>query len=189
MVVARDLKKGAVIALDGAHWTVEDYHTQKTAQRKPVLHVKLRNMKTRHIVERTLDEAQQLNEPDLESRIHQYSYHDKSGHVFLDSESFEQVMVPEDLIGNGKWLLKEGGEFLIRFLDGAVAEVVFPPNFIAQVVDTAEPSSGAHATNVVKDATLDCRLVIKVPLFIRTGDHVKVDTATHKYMGKEGGHR
>jgi elongation factor P len=186
MILARDFKKGVVITLDGSHWIVEDYHTQKMAQRRPVLHVKLRNMKTRHIVDRTFDEADQFDEPDLQSKPHQYLYHEKAGYVFMDSETFEQVAVPEELVGPGMWLLKEGAEFLIRFVDGAVAEVVFPPNFMDEVTDTAAPSTGAHANNVMKDAKLACGLVIKVPLFIKVGDRVKVDTATHKYMGKEG---
>ncbi len=189
MTTARDFKKGVVITLDGSHWIVEDYHTQKMAQRRPVLHVKLRNMKTRHVVDRTFDEADQFDQPDLQSKPHQYLYHDKSSHVFMDSETFAQVAVPEELVGTGKWLLKEGAELPIRFLDGTVAEVVFPPNFIEEVTDTAEPSSASHASNVVKDATLACGLVVKVPLFIRMGNQVKVDTATHTYMGKEGGHR
>ena len=62
MTAARDLKKGMVITLDGAHWIVEDYHSQKAAQRHPVLHVKLRNMKTRHVAERSFDEADQVQD-------------------------------------------------------------------------------------------------------------------------------
>jgi elongation factor P len=189
MIAARDFKKGMVITLDGSHWTVEDYHIQKTAQRRPVLHVKLRNLKTRHVVDRVFDEAGQFDQPDLQARPHQYLYHDKDGYVFMDSETFEQVALPEELVGPGKWLLKEGAEFVIRFLDEAVAEVVFPPSFIESVTDTAEPSSASHASNLTKDATLACGLIVKVPLFIRVGDSVKVDTATHKYLGKEGGHR
>jgi len=189
MIAARDFKKGLIITFDGAQWIVEDYHIQKMAQRRPVLHVKLRNMKTRHVVDRTFDEADQFEQPDLQSRSQQYLYHDKSGYIFMDRETFEQTSVPEEMVGTGKWLLKEGAEFLIRFLDGEVAEVVFPPNFIVEVTDTAEPTSASHAGNVVKDATLACGLVIKVPLFIKVGDHLKVDTETHKYMGKEGGHR
>ncbi|MGI6418897.1 MAG: hypothetical protein ACOX1P_24880 [Thermoguttaceae bacterium] len=72
MIAARDFKKGVVITLDGSHWFVEDYHTQKTAQQRPVLHVRLRNMKTRHIAERTFDEADQFDQPELLSRAHQY---------------------------------------------------------------------------------------------------------------------
>jgi elongation factor P len=186
MIAAGDFKKGVVITLDGSHWVVEDYHIHKTAQRRPVLQVKLRNMKTRHVVERSFDEADQCDQPDLQSRAHQYLYHDKSGYVFMDLESFEQLAVPAEIVGNGKWLLKEAAEFVIRLVDGVVAEVAFPPNFMDEVTDTAPPSSAAHANNLMKDATLACGLGVKVPLFIKVGDHVKVDTETHKYMGKEG---
>ena len=105
-----NLKKGEVILLDGAYWFVEDYHIQKTAQRRPVLHVKLRNLKTGHVVERGVDESQQFEQPELQAKPHQYLYHDKSGYVFMDSETFEQMSVPEELIGNRKWLLKEGAD-------------------------------------------------------------------------------
>src|SRR5437588_567449 len=105
MITAGQFKKGIVITFEGAHWAVEDYHVQKTAQRHPMLHTRLRHLKTGHVVERSYDEA-------------------------------------------------------------------------------AEPSTGGH-TQVPKEARLACGLVIKVPQFIKVGEHVRVDTATHKYLGKE----
>lgn len=179
------VKKGDVVVLEGAYWVVEDYHIQKTAQRRPVLHVKLRNAKTGHVVERGFDESHQFEQPEVQARTHQYLYHDKSGRVFMDTQTFEQVTAPEELIGHGRWLLKEGTELLIRFVAGSVFQVVFPPNFSDEVVDTAEPASLARGSNVLKDATLACGLVVKVPPFIRVGERVRVDTETHKYMGKE----
>ncbi len=71
-------------------------------------------------------------------------------------------------------------------MDGRPAAVVLPPIFVAEVVETADPSPG-HASNVLKDARLACGLVVKVPQFIKVGDHLKVDTETHKYHGKEAG--
>lgn len=152
MVAAKDFKKGMVITVDGSRWIIADYHIQKTAQRRPVLHVKLRNMKTRHVVERTFDEAHQFVEPDRHSRPHQYLYHDKSGYAFMDSGTFERVTNSEELLGTRKRLLKEGAEFVVRLLDGAAAEVVLPPNSIDEVTVTAAPPSGSHASNVMKDA-------------------------------------
>lgn len=187
MVAARDLKKGFIVTLDGAHWFVEDYYSQKTAQRRPVLHVKLRNMKTGHIIERSFDEADRLDQPDLQSRPHQYLYRDKSGYLFMDSETFDQVTIPAEMIGNRKWLLKEGAEFVIRFIDGEPVEVAFPPSFVDEVVETAEPSSAGHSSNVLKDATLACGLVVKVPLFIKIGERVCIDSETHKYLRRETG--
>jgi elongation factor P len=187
MITAGHFKKGAVITLEGAHWAVEDYHIQKTAQRRPVLQVKLRNLKTGHVLERTFDEGDKLEQPELQARPHQFLYQDRDGYVFMDSETYDQVTLPADLIGNGRWLLREGAEFVVRLVDGRPAEVVFPPNFVDEVAETGEPVSQSHSGHVMKDARLACGLVVKVPLFIKTGEHVKIDTETHKYMGKESG--
>jgi elongation factor P len=185
MITAGHFKKGVVINLDGAHWVVEDYHIQKTAQRRPVLHVRLRNMKTGHNAERTFDETEKFDQPELQTRTFQYLYEDGSDYVFMDAQTFDQVSLPAGLVGQGKWLLKPGGEFLVRLVDGRPAEVVFPPAFVDEVVETPEPSSALHGTSVQKDARLACGLTVKVPPFIRVGDHIKVDTETHKYHGKE----
>jgi elongation factor P len=186
MITAGQFKKGVVITLDGSHWIVEDYHIHKTAQRRPVLQTRLRNMKTGHIVERTFDEADKFEQPELQSRMHQFLYEDRSGYVFMDAETFEQITVSPEVVSQGKWLLKEGAEFLIRLVNGQPAEVVLPATFVDEVVETADPSSG-HASNVWKDARLRCGLTIKVPQFLKVGEHVKVDTQTHQYHGKESG--
>ncbi len=187
MITAGNFKKGAVIAFEGQPWIVEDYHIQKTAQRRPVLHTKLRNLKNGQIIERGFDEADKFEQPEFQSRIHQFLYEDRGSYVFMDSKTFDQVTLPAAVIGNGKWLLKEGAELAIQLIDGQPLHLVFPPNFVDQVVETGEAASG-QASNVLKDATLACGLVIKVPQFIKTGEHVKVDTETHKYMGKEAKH-
>jgi elongation factor P len=185
MISAGQFKKGTVIKFEGALWVVDDYHIQKTAQRHPMLHTRLRHLKNGHVVERSFDESAKFEQPDLQSRTHQFLYADRDGYVFMDAQTFDQVTIPADVVGEGKWLLKEGAEFVIRFVDGRPAEVVLPPAFVDDVVETAEPSSGGHAGHVLKDARLACGLVIKVPQFIKIGEHVRLDTATHKYLGKE----
>ena len=184
MITAGQFKKGFVINFEGQQWIVEDYHIHKTAQRKPVLVTKLRNMKTGRVVEKGFDESDQFDQPDLQSRPYQYLYHDKSGYVFMDSETFDQVPMSEELVGNGKWLLKENDEFVIRFLDGAPINIMFPPNFVDEVIDTPDPSTAGKGTSVGKDAKLACGLTTKVPMFIKVGEPIKIDTETHEYMGK-----
>jgi elongation factor P len=185
MISAGQFKKGVVVTFEGAHWIIEDYHIHKTAQRRPVLQTKMRNMKTGRIVERGFDESDQFEQPDLQSRPHQYIYADKDGYVFMDSETFEQISIPAPVVGNGKWLLKDGMEFIIRFVDGQPASIMFPPNFSDEVMDTADPTSAGRGASVGKDAKLACGLEIKVPMFIKVGDLIKVDTETHEYMGKD----
>jgi elongation factor P len=178
MAKARDLKKSAVIALEGAYWAVEEYHSQHTGRRRPVLHIKLRNIKTGHVVDRTFDESDHIEEPEMQARRHQFLFLDKSDYVFMDAETFEQITISTDLIGNRRWFLKEGNEYTIRFVEGKPAEVVFPPNFVDEVVDTAAPSAAGRASNVMKDAKLACGLTVLVPLFIRVGERVSIDAET-----------
>jgi len=186
MITAGQFKKGVAVTFEGAHWIVEDYHIHKTAQRRPVLQTKLRNMKTGHIVERAFDEADRFEQPEVHSKGHQFLYQDGADYVFMDAETFDQITVPAEVVGNGKWLLKEGTEFVIRFVDGRPAQVAFPAAFVDDVVETADPTPASHGGgNVLKDAKLASGLVIKVPLFIKVGEHVRVDTETHKYLGKE----
>ncbi len=189
MITAGNFKKGVVITFEGHFFSVEDYHIQKTAQRRPTLHTKLRNLKTGQIIERAFDEAERFEQPEFHSRTHQYLYQDGGNYVFMDAETFEQITVPGDMIGNGKWALAEGAEFMIRLIDDRPVQVVIPPNFIAEVVETADPSGGGAQSNVLKEAKLANGLMVKVPLFIKIGDHIKIDTETHKYMGKESAKR
>ena len=187
MAKARDVKKGMVVALEGGYWVVEEYHSQHQGRRGAVLHVKMRNLKSGHVIDRPFGEGDHLEEPEMQARRHQFSYADKSGYVFMDAETFEEVVVPIDLIGERKWLLKEGSEFPIRFIEGKVAEVVFPVNFVDEVVDTAAPSSSVHASNLMKEAKLACGLTVLVPLFIKVGERISVETGTHKYLRREAG--
>src|SRR5262245_65430633 len=105
MIAANQFKKGTVITFEGQPYSVEDYHIQKTAQRRPVLHTKLRNLKSGQIVERTFDETEKFEQPEFHSRGHQYLYAEADGYVFMDSETFDQITIPASLVGNNKWLL------------------------------------------------------------------------------------
>jgi elongation factor P len=185
MAKAKDVKKGLVVALEGGYWVVEEYHSQHTGRRRPVLHIKMRNMKTGHVIDRSFDEADHLDEPEMQARRHQFSYADKSGYVFLDSETFEEAVVPAELIGERKWLLKEGMDFPIRFIEGKVAEVVFPLNFVDEVAETAAPTVSGHDNHVLKEAKLACGLTVLVPQFIKVGERVSVETGTRKYLRRE----
>jgi len=136
MITAGQFKKGVVITFEGVTWIVEDYHIHKTAQRRPVLQTKLRNMKTGHVVERGFDEADKFESPDLVSKNHQFLYQDSADYVFMDMETYDQITILSAIVGNGKWALKEGGEFVIRLIDNHPVQIVFPPAFVDEVVET-----------------------------------------------------
>jgi elongation factor P len=181
---AGDFKKGMVIRVEGGNWVVEDYHVQQAAKRHSVLHARLRNLKTGHVAERAVDEADRVEEPDLQSRPHGFLFQDGDGYVFMELETFDQIAVPAEVLGEGRWLLKEGAGFTIRLIEGKPVEVVLPPTFADEVVETADPAGSDHS-QVLKDARLACGLTVKVPHFIKVGEHVRIDTASHRYHGKE----
>ena len=185
MIAAHDFKKGMVITFEGAPYIVEDYHIHKTAQRKPVLQTKIRHLHTGRIMARTFNESDQFDQPQLQTRPHQYLYHEPAGYVFMDTTSFDQISLSPELVADGKWLLREQTEYAIRFLDDKPLGLILPPNFADEVVETAEPSKEGRGTNVMKEAKLACGLTVKVPTFVRTGEHIRIDTQTHQYMGKE----
>ncbi len=109
MAKAKDVKKGLVVALEGGYWIVEEFHSQHQGRRGAVFHIKMRNLKSGHVIDRAFGEGDHLDEPEMQARRHQFSYADKSGYVFMDAATFEEIVVPAELIGERKWLLKEGG--------------------------------------------------------------------------------
>ncbi len=184
IVTPREFKKGMIIELEGALWSVEDYHIQGTAQRKPMVACRLRNIRTGRVVERSLDEHMSIEAPDTETRQAQYLYFDGQKHVFMDTENYDQFEVDQVLVEGYEWLLKDGAEFPIRFVAGEPVQVVFPHHIVDEVVETAEPAAGGP-TNVWKEAKLSSGAVVMVPQHIKVGDKIKVEVATREYMGKE----
>lgn len=184
VVTPRDFKKGMIIELEGGLWIVEDFHIQGTAQRKPVVECRLRNVRTGRVVERSLDEHMSVESPETETRNAQYLYFDGEKHVFMDTETYDQFEVDAALVEGHEWLLKDGAEFPVRFVQGEPVQVIFPHHVVEEVVETAEPAAGG-STNVWKEAKLASGIVIQVPQHIKVGDHVKVEVATREYMGKE----
>ena len=182
MIAAKDFKRGAVITLEGAHWVVEDYHTQKTAQRRPVLHVKLRHMKTGHVVERAFDEADKFEQPDLQSRTHQFLYADGLDYVFMDAETFEQVTLSGDMVGDKILYMRENDTCKITSYEGKALDLELPQTVSLQVIETEPGIKGATAAAQTKPAKLETGLIVQVPSFITQGESIVVQTEDGKYL-------
>ena len=187
MIAAGQFKKGAVISLDGGHWIVEDYHVQKSAQRHPVLHVKLRNMKTRQVVERTFNEADKFEQPELQSRTHQYLYADGGEYVFMDRDTYEQVHVPSEVMGDTARYLAESGEAQIAMHQGEPIAVELPASVVLAIVQTDPGAKGDTRTGAMKPAKMETGAVVQVPLFVEEGERVKVDTRSGEYIERVKG--
>ena len=183
-VLPSEFKRGMVLMLDGAPQMVEEFHVSGTAQTKHKLHVRLRHLKTGRLTDQTLPDGERLPIADVQQCRVQLSYADGKDFVFSDVESFEELTLSAEQIGDRRCFIKENVEYRALLLDGRLLDIVLPPNVTFEVVDTAPPTSGGSVATW-KPARLDAGLEIMVPLFIAPGEKIRVDTTERKYAGRE----
>ena len=178
-----DLRKGRAIELDGVPYKVEDYSQQKMQQRAPVYRIKLRNLISGQLVERSFSGYNvKLNVASVENRTAQLLYEDDSVYHFMDTHSFDQFPVSRDTLGDAVNYLTEQAEVdLVFYKDNPIA-VEMPTTYDLLVVESPPGLKGDTATGATKLATLETGLTLQVPLFINNGDKVKVDTRSGQYV-------
>jgi len=184
MIDAGELRKGIAIELDGQIYQVLEYQHVKMQQRQPVVKVKLRDVKSGNVMEKTFQVGDKVLPAFLEHRPVQYLYSDGDLYYFMDSETYEQVTLSSDQIGEDKNYLKEGLTLEILTYKGNTVSIELPNSVELRVVDTQPGFKGDRATAGTKPATLETGMVVQVPLFIDVGDVIKVDTRSGKYLEK-----
>ncbi len=172
-----------LLVLDTAPHYLEDFHASGTAQTRHKLHVRLRNLKTGRIIDRTFADNERVPVAQLEHRTVQFSYKQGDTYAFLDTQSYDELNLSAEQVGERRWFLKENDEYKALFLDGKLLDIVLPPQVPLQVVDTAAPTRGG-SDSAWKEARLETGLQIMVPLFIAKGEMIRVDTTERKYAGK-----
>jgi elongation factor P len=183
-VLPSEFKRGMVLLLDGAPQMLEEFYVSGTAQTKHKLHTRLRHLKTGRLVDHTFAEGERVPVADVQHRRVQFSYQSGKDYVFSDVESFDELTLSAELIGDRRWFIKENVEYRALMLEGRLVDIVLPPNVTLEVVSTAPPiRGGSDAT--WKPAKLDTGLEIMVPLFIAPGEKIRVDTAARKYTSRE----
>jgi elongation factor P len=182
-VLPAEFKRGMLLLLDNMPHFLEDFHTSGTAQTRHKLHVRLRNLKTGRIIDRTFADNERVPVGQLEHRVVQFSYKQGDTYAFVDTKTFEELNFSAEQAGDRRWFLKENEEYKALFLEGNLIDIVLPPQVVLQVVDTAPPSRGG-ADNAWKEAKLETGLEVMVPLFIAKGEAIRVDTQERKYAGK-----
>lgn len=187
MAIPKNLKKGTVIRIEGQPCLVLDYWEAKTAQRRATLHVKLRDIQKGKVVERTLDDKTDVDLLESTVRLMQYLYSDRASFAFMDSQTFDQISIPKEQIGDLEPFLEPEKEYRVLFLEGQFLSVEIPPAVVLEVTETAAPSKGTGTIggNVYKDAILKTGIKVMVPLFIKIGDLIRINTSTREYLGKE----
>jgi len=183
MISVTDLRAGITYEEDGNFFTVISYEHNKVGRGSANIKVKVRNIKSGTIVEKSFINGAKVQDVTVSKKDMQYLYKDADFIYLMDPTTYEQVNVPINVVPDHIYL-KEGETFNISFLKGEPLSINFPPKMAFKVVETAPGVKGNSATNVFKEAILENGLKTKVPLFIDTGELIRVDTRTGAYAEK-----
>ncbi len=182
MATTSDFRNGMTIMLDGEIWIIVEFLHVNPGKGSAFVRTKLKNLKTGRVIDRTFRSGERVEDVRVERKQMQYLYQSEGQYVFMDNETYEQVALGEDLIGDKKQFLKEGQQVEVLF-NGDIPVGIELPIFVELAVAKTEPGvRGDTASGGSKPATLETGAVIQVPLFIEEGDVLKVDTRTGEYI-------
>ena len=184
MATTNDLKNGLVLNLDGQLWSVVEFQHVKPGKGGAFVRTKLKNVLSGKVVDRTFNAGVRVETATVDRREMQYLYRDGSDLVFMDTSSYEQIHVPAATVGDAAHFLLENQNAIVGLHEGVPLFVELPTS-VALAVDYTEPGlQGDRSTGGTKPARLETGYEIAVPLFITTGEKVKVDTRDGSYLGR-----
>lgn len=177
-----DIKVGTLVKIDGQPYVCLWSDFMRTAQRKPVRRTKLKNLISGNVLEQTFKHGDKIEEADVERTKASYLYSDDTGAHFMDNTSYEQVAVEKDMVAEQKPFMKDGQEYTLITFEGKPITVELPKKVELKITDTSDVVRGDTAQGaVMKDATLETGAMVRVPMFIKQGDVVRVNTETGEY--------
>ena len=184
MITAGDFKKGLTVEWDGGVWTIVDFQHVKPGKGAAFVRTKIKNIMTGAVVERSFNPTDKMPKAIIETKEMQYVYNDGELYYFMDPETFEQMPLNKDAVEEAIQFVKENSNVTMRFFKGQAFSVE-APNFVAlEVTDTEPGFKGDTASNTYKPATIETGFTLQVPLFINTGDHIRIDTRTGEYLSR-----
>ena len=185
MSQAEPLRTGMVIRHEGQLYTVVEFHVAQSGKQKPTVHVKLHALHDGHPVERTLAQLGTLDEVATALREMQYLYASGTERVFMDTQTFEQYTLGPARLGGGEDYLVEEEKYRFLCLEGQPVALQLSPAVVLEIAEEAPPEHGGGGSSVHKEAKLASGRTVMVPLFIKSGDRIRVSTANGEYQGKE----
>jgi len=184
MISVNDLKTGLTLQIDNGLWNVVEFLHVKPGKGSAFVRTKLKNVESGQVVEKTFRAGEKVPKATLDKRDMQYLYKEGNDLVMMDMESYEQMNVPVDRIGDGIKYLKENMEVSILLNAGKIIGVDIPNHVELEVVDTPPSEKGNTAQGGTKPATLETGAVVQVPFFISNGTIIRVDTRTNEYLDR-----
>ncbi|HEX6233242.1 MAG TPA: elongation factor P [Jiangellaceae bacterium] len=184
MATTNDLKNGLVLNLDGQLWTVIDFQHVKPGKGGAFVRTKLKNVLSGKVVDKTFNAGVKVDTATVDRREMTYLYRDGNDFVFMDTQSYDQLYVPQSVVGDAEHFMLENQDAIVGLHEGTALFVELPASVVL-TIDYTEPGlQGDRSSGGTKPARLDTGYEIQVPLFITTGEKVKVDTRDGSYLGR-----
>jgi elongation factor P len=184
VATTNDLKNGLVLDLDGQLWTVVQFQHVKPGKGGAFVRTTLKNVMSGKVVDRTFNAGTKVETATVDKRSMTYLYREGDDFVFMDSDTYEQVPVPAATVGDGAGYLLENTEAMVAIHESVPLYVELPTSVELLISHTDPGLQGDRSTGGTKPATLETGATIQVPLFVTTGEKVKVDTRDGRYLGR-----
>ncbi|HUK68846.1 MAG TPA: elongation factor P [Streptosporangiaceae bacterium] len=184
MATTNDLKNGMTLNLDGQLWNIVDFQHVKPGKGGAFVRTRLKNVLSGKVVDRTFNAGVKVDVANVDKREMQYLYREGGDFVFMDTQDYDQPHIPADVVGNAADYLLEEQTATIAFNEGMPLYVELPAAVELTVSQTDPGVQGDRSTGGTKPATLETGVQVQVPLFITTGEKIKVDTRNGGYLGR-----
>src|SRR4029078_4527667 len=182
MPTANDLRRGMAINYNGDISVVLDSQHRTPGNLRAFVQATLRSIRTGKSSDVRFSSTEKIEVVPMMTKKMEFSYKDGEDYVFSDPETYETITINPDIVGDGKNFLTEISQVTVTFVEEKVVQVDVPPAVVLTVTDAPEGIRGDSANNVQKAVTLETGIIVQAPLFIKTGEKIKVDTRTGKYM-------
>ena len=182
MATTNDLKNGMVLNLKGQLWSVVEFQHVKPGKGPAFVRTKLKNVLSGKIVDQTFNAGIKVETATVDRRDMQYLYNDGTDFIFMDMETYEQIPVSPETVGDGAHFLLDNQQAIVASHDGQILFVELPASVVLEIAYTEPGLQGDRSNAGTKPATLETGYEIQVPLFLNQGDKVKVDTRTGDYI-------
>jgi elongation factor P len=182
MIDTGDLRKGLTIEIDGTLYNIVDWEHNKTGRGGAKVRLKLRDVRAGHIIEQTYDSGAKFQRARVEREPAQYLYSDGDIYYFMNRETFDQIAINKDRLGDAANYLRENDECSVLTYGDEAISVELPAAVVLEVTETEPGLRGDTAQGGTKPARVETGLSVNVPLFVNTGDKIKVDTRSGAYL-------
>ena len=182
MISSTDFRTGLTIEIDGAAWQVVEFQHVKPGKGAAFVRTKIKNVETGAVVERTFNPSEKMPPARLDTNKMQFLYEADGQYTFMDVETYEQIELTKEQLGNALNFLMENMEVNVQTFKGRIIGINLPNSVELKVTECEPAVKGNTATGATKNATLETGYVVRVPLFINEGDVLRIDTRTGSYI-------